>query len=382
MVDKSKNKGFTLVEIMVAFSIVAILAIVSITVINPAGLIRKAHDAKRKSDLSRIKTAMEDYYNDKGCFPNENDINNVYSLKSTCGSNSFGSWLPKWPCDPKGNKYILEVETDTNGNIKTCPKWFKVYTNLENKNDSGIPKGWYSMDSLVLSGNYGVNQVNYGVSSTNINWNSVSSVDYSSLPTPTQTQTQILNSTNFSNLVIKAGKNTLLTDPTFSSSNLNYSVQLASIPVTVAIIPTIETVGATVTVNSIPVTGGVATPVLIDSSPKTILIVVTSPDHLTTKTYKIIFSSPPYLSNLVVKSGRATLTLDPSFMNNIFEYSVNANGAPGCVVIPTTNDYAVIKVNDIEVPNGIQSSVISLNIGENIVKIEVNSTKYILNVTR
>lgn len=374
----NKN-GFTLVEILTVFSIIGILAVSLIAIINPAGLVRKAHDATRKADLSRIKTAMEDYYNDNGCFPNQTVIDN-YHLTTECGKNSFGSWLPKWPCDPKGNNYILEVETDDQGIVKDCPKWFKIYANLENKNDSNIPANWYSMNDLVLSGNYGVNQVNYGVSSTNINWNSISSVDYSSI-LPTPTSAPVSGGTNLSNLVVKLGRNTLLAGPTFSSSNLSYSIQLPSIPLNVAITPTIETFGATVTVDSISATSGVATLVLIDSSPKTILIVVTSPDHLTTKTYTIVFSSPPYLADIIIDGVRRY-----TFVKTNFTYNFSIMDSVTAITATAEDTNSTITVNGNVVQSGIKSQSIPLQIGGNTIEVVVSSTngsnKYSLNITR
>ena len=56
----NKQKGFTLVELLVVIVILAILGIVGITIFT--GTQAKARDAKRKSDIQAISKAMEANY--------------------------------------------------------------------------------------------------------------------------------------------------------------------------------------------------------------------------------------------------------------------------------------------------------------------------------
>ena len=53
-----KNKGFTLVELLVVIAIVAILAAVVVLIINPLELTRRGRDAARLSDLSNLQNAI------------------------------------------------------------------------------------------------------------------------------------------------------------------------------------------------------------------------------------------------------------------------------------------------------------------------------------
>jgi len=78
--------------------------------------------------LSRLKTAFEEYYSDNNCYPPS-------GILKICGegTDQLAPYLRVVPCDPQTNQgYILVTENDT------CPQWFKIYTNLDNKDDDII----------------------------------------------------------------------------------------------------------------------------------------------------------------------------------------------------------------------------------------------------
>ena len=55
---KNKDSGFTLLELLIVISIIAILSVALVIVLNPAETLRKSRDAQRLSDLSTMKTAI------------------------------------------------------------------------------------------------------------------------------------------------------------------------------------------------------------------------------------------------------------------------------------------------------------------------------------
>lgn len=163
-----KNKrSFTLVEILIVMAIVVILLTTAVATLNPKAMIVRAHDSRRKRDLARIKVAFEDYFNDKGCYPTQNMVNELMD-NNHCFSSVFSPWMKKWLCDPSGQPYYIFVDSEEN---PTCPKWFEILTNLGNKTDIDIPSNWYGGNFRYLGdGSLGAEDVNYGVSSSNVFW--------------------------------------------------------------------------------------------------------------------------------------------------------------------------------------------------------------------
>lgn len=95
------RKGFTLIEVLVAATIIAIL--ISIGVVSYASVNKRSRDAKRKSDIEQLRSALEMYRADNDSYPNVGggswvDASDLEAaLKPT--------YLPSIPTDPKGTQY-------------------------------------------------------------------------------------------------------------------------------------------------------------------------------------------------------------------------------------------------------------------------------------
>jgi prepilin-type N-terminal cleavage/methylation domain-containing protein len=157
------KKGMTLVELIIALTILLVMASIMIGILNPIALVNKARDAQRKKDINRIKISFEDYFNDKGCYPNSVRVTAMMD-KINCGGQVFMPWLVPWPCDPNSNPYTIVTGDDVN-----CPKWYEILATLENKSDNSIISGLIYKDNLGVA----VTGVNYGVSSGNISLDKV-----------------------------------------------------------------------------------------------------------------------------------------------------------------------------------------------------------------
>jgi prepilin-type N-terminal cleavage/methylation domain-containing protein len=135
------KKGITLIEVLIVMTILTVLVVGSLMTINPILQVNKAKDARRKKDLTRIKVAFEEYYNDKLCYPTEAEINNL-----ECGDN-FYSYLNKWPCDPDGSQYGIFIDSENE-----CPEYYRVYGKLQ-----------WTDDTQAIN-------CDYGESSSNVDW--------------------------------------------------------------------------------------------------------------------------------------------------------------------------------------------------------------------
>lgn len=141
------RKGFTLTEILIAAGIVVFLLFVAFWALQAQ--LAKGRDAKRKSDLSQIKVAVEDYYNDKECYP-------PLSAFACNPGTGLQPYLSKVPCDPfTGESYYIELEPSA------CSSWYIIYTKLEYEQDPSIT-GVGCAGGCGPGGAY-----NWGVSSSN-----------------------------------------------------------------------------------------------------------------------------------------------------------------------------------------------------------------------
>jgi len=62
MKKKIKNYGFTLVELLIVITLIAILAVAIVATLNPVEQVNRARDARYKNDASELLAAVERYY--------------------------------------------------------------------------------------------------------------------------------------------------------------------------------------------------------------------------------------------------------------------------------------------------------------------------------
>lgn len=106
-------KGFTLIEILVVISILAVLAAIGAIVYQ--SVLKNSRDQQRLRDLTTIKQALELYRSD-----NKNYPTSVADL--TPGNNTDKRYLESWPTDPasvKSYQYLVSPSQCDN-NTTSC----------------------------------------------------------------------------------------------------------------------------------------------------------------------------------------------------------------------------------------------------------------------
>ncbi|HEV2339285.1 MAG TPA: prepilin-type N-terminal cleavage/methylation domain-containing protein [Patescibacteria group bacterium] len=168
-----KQKGFTLVEMLIAIGIIGILSIVLLMVVNPLEQFQKANDSRRKSDLAQIQRALEQYYQDHGQYPRYSTASPLYEIVDFNNINANPrpgiAWGNPWqpymnflPKDPDSGRTYIYV---TDSSYQT----YWLYASLERGTidsqscNNGSVCG--NVPANVTCG--GSNVCNYGVSSTN-----------------------------------------------------------------------------------------------------------------------------------------------------------------------------------------------------------------------
>jgi prepilin-type N-terminal cleavage/methylation domain-containing protein len=92
-----KNRGFSLIELMVVISIIAILSVIGLNGYSSA--VRKGRDARRKSDVNAIAQALSLYRMDKNEYPSKTNYENGDFLdyikkNQLCDPSSKGTAVP------------------------------------------------------------------------------------------------------------------------------------------------------------------------------------------------------------------------------------------------------------------------------------------------
>jgi prepilin-type N-terminal cleavage/methylation domain-containing protein len=115
----SKNSGFTLIELIVVIGILTLILASLMTILNPVQQINKAKVAQKISDLEQMKTALDLYYDDNHCYPN--NIPNVGSPWQVGGT----VYMQKIPQSTDNSApYIYETDG-------ICPQWYSIFARVD-----------------------------------------------------------------------------------------------------------------------------------------------------------------------------------------------------------------------------------------------------------
>lgn len=160
------QSGFTLIELITAIGVLAVLASAVLAVVNPLDQFNKSLDSRRKGDLAQVQRALEVYYQDNHRYPA------VYQSKISTDGTSGGviNWGADWrpymdvlPADPKGTR-SYGYWTDSTGQS------YALYASLDRggKDPQACNGGAVCSNASANNVSCGGAICNYGVSSPNI----------------------------------------------------------------------------------------------------------------------------------------------------------------------------------------------------------------------
>ena len=130
-----KMAGFTLIEVIMVSSIVALLLVTTSVYVLPN--LNRGRDSRRKADLRKIAQLLEEHYNDKKLYP-------TAAQMTTCGSdasNPLTKYQPTVPCEPQVDipYYYVPLECFPAGAPTGCRK-YRLLTTLAYLEDSDITR--------------------------------------------------------------------------------------------------------------------------------------------------------------------------------------------------------------------------------------------------
>lgn len=161
-----KKAGFTLIEIVIVIVILGVLITATMIAVTPS--LNKSRDGRRKTDLHKIQSALEEYRSDNGTYPERSQL-------STCGDNNaaLSSYLKVVPCEPNSTTpyyYLPEPNSPAcDGTLANPCVRYRLMTRLAVETDPDIEKlgctttfmpsgkkGCYRDDTTLKVYNYGV----------------------------------------------------------------------------------------------------------------------------------------------------------------------------------------------------------------------------------
>lgn len=128
----ASSKGFTVLELLVVITVIAILA--TIVIVSYSGIQERARDSERDSHVTQLKIAMEKYFADNSQYPSCGTDGTSYNI--SCLATPLANYIDEIPHDPRvdpdsiqdykyvrggtlGNAYGVKVDYEAKSECKT-----------------------------------------------------------------------------------------------------------------------------------------------------------------------------------------------------------------------------------------------------------------------
>ena len=129
----SRNKGFTLIELIIVIALIALLATTVILVINPVKIFKEARDSQRIADVGQMNSAMSLYTATAGTI--------AMGTANTCYAHmASGAAGTSWAASCNSRHTATLVATTTSQSVTTGTGWVPV--NLTNVSGGQPLSAW------------------------------------------------------------------------------------------------------------------------------------------------------------------------------------------------------------------------------------------------
>jgi general secretion pathway protein G len=115
MIRRGRDEGFTLIELLVVISLIMILS--SIAMASYRNSITSAKEAALRTDLFMMRDAIDQYYADKGKYPD---------ALQTLVSEGYMRTIPEDPFTRSSDSWTTTPAPATPGNVTTDPGIYDV----------------------------------------------------------------------------------------------------------------------------------------------------------------------------------------------------------------------------------------------------------------
>ncbi|MBI5614326.1 prepilin-type N-terminal cleavage/methylation domain-containing protein [Candidatus Gottesmanbacteria bacterium] len=112
------RSGFTLIEVLVAATIIAVL--VAIGMVSYSSVNKRSRDAKRRGDIEQMRSALELFRSEYGYYPSvgSNAWTNASGLNTgDAATGLVPSFMPSVPSDPKSTQQYSFKATNASSGI-------------------------------------------------------------------------------------------------------------------------------------------------------------------------------------------------------------------------------------------------------------------------
>lgn len=184
---KKINSGFTVIELLLVMAIIAILSTISFS--SYMATIVKGRDVSRKSDLSQIRKALENFNQQFGSYPKADDATHkiLGCLNSKPGDSKNPTFegcpanngafeyyvngvletpIQKFPIDPVGTRSYYYEQPDSASSDTSSYALYAALENIQDKDVKHLSNG--SVDTAGWGKQCGSSICNYKVSNSGL----------------------------------------------------------------------------------------------------------------------------------------------------------------------------------------------------------------------